>query len=195
MICCYLNNLSSFSSFQFSRFLRFLPMFLNSIFFFQFSGKVSVFVKFSSWLTLWYVVTAKSTIWQFLSFMLINMLDLLAVLDGSFASRSLREFYMSGQILCLLICLIICLNFWPDLVDPFESLIPREFYLSYIQGKVMVCTYTHYQYGNDLNFLHNFEWITFPTQSYLCMLFVQDCCIHSLLHLSPHSLHFQYSKV
>ena len=63
----------------------------------------------------------------------------------------------------------------PDLlawISLFISQSPREFYAFHFQGQILVCAYIIY-YKVKFKFLHNSQWISFPT---LWCLFVFPSC-------------------
>ena len=84
---------------------------------------------------------------------------------------------------------------WPRLVDPFFiSKSQRSLYLSFSRTDAGLCIYHLFVWSN-LNVLHNYQWITLPTQSRLVLYSLWCNLLHSLImwvidsSLSPNNLH------
>ena len=73
----------------------------------------------------------------------------------------------------------------------------RSLCMSFSRTNVKLCIYHLFVWSN-LNFLHNFKWITLPTQSCLVLYSFYANLLHSLnmwlivLSLSPHNLHLLF---
>ena len=91
----------------------------------------------------------------------------------------------------------LCLVLTSKLGNPFVSQNPKEFCVSFSRTDSRLCIYHLFAWSN-LNFLHNSQWATLPTQS--CLLLYSLCAnlLHSLtmwfvfLSLSPHNLHLLF---
>ena len=89
---------------------------------------------------------------------------------------------------------------WPILGDPFVSQNLRSLCLSFSKTDSWLCIYHLFVWSN-FNFLHNSQWITFPTK--LCLILYYFCA--NLLHLLimslnissllPHNLYLQFCCV
>ena len=66
------------------------------------------------------------------------------------------------------------------LTDPFVSQSPREFYVFYFPGEILVSTYTINQMGQISVSCTIPQWISFPIQSYLLLQFFCASLLHSL---------------
>ena len=88
-----------------------------------------------------------------------------------------------------------------EIRDPFVFQNPRGVCVSHSPGQTLGCTYTICSYGQTSIFLHNSQWITFPTQSSLVLYLFCANLLHSLIiwlivsPLSPHNPHMLFRCV
>ena len=111
-------------------------------------------------------------------------------------SRDSKVHYFANFLFCC--WLLQSLVVWPRLGDPFVSQHPIGVCVSHSPGQMLDCAYTICLYSN---FLHNYQWITLPTQS--CLVLYSFCAnlLHSFImwlmfsSLSQHNLHLQFCCV
>ena len=74
------------------------------------------------------------------------------------------------------------------------SKISEEFYVSHSIRQILVCACTIWLYGQISVFLHDSQWITFPTQACVDIYSLCTLLLHWLIvsFLSPHYLRFLF---
>ena len=76
----------------------------------------------------------------------------------------------------------------------------KNLYVSFSRTGTRLCIY-HWFVWTNFNFLHNFQWMTMPTKSYLVLYSFYANLLHSLImwlivsSLSLHNLHLQFCSV
>ena len=111
------------------------------------------------------------------------------------------QFYSASLQFCKFsfFLLIIGQVFWPTLGDPFVCQSSIGVSVSFTRTDAESCIYQLFVWSN-FNFLCNFQWISFLTQSCLVLYsFVLNCCIRLLcdwsFRLSPHNLRLLFCSL